>query len=142
MKIDVFKASDLMELDEQEATQWLRAYVRPEHAAALERGMSYTARVDGKIVVCAGVVEHWEGRGEAWAFLAKDSGKHFVAIHRAVKRFLDVCPIKRIEAAVDYEFEPGHEWVTMLDFKIEAQRMRGYFPDGRDATLYARVRVE
>lgn len=135
-----FTPEHLDRLDEQEATAYLRPYLRPEHVQALAAGQSYTALAGERVVACAGVVEHWPGRGEAWAYLDRDCRRHFLAITNAVRRFLDVCPLRRVEAVVDVEFPAGHRWVRALGFALEAPRMAAYRPDGGDCALYARVR--
>jgi len=56
-----------------------------------------------------------------------------------VKRFLDGCYLHRIEMTVDCDFPQGHRWAKMLGFTMEAERMRGYRPDGGDCALYARL---
>lgn len=94
---------------------------------------------DGNVVGCSGVIKQWDNRAIAWALLADWSGKHFVKVHKAVKRFLDMTEFDRIEAFVDAEFEQGHRWVKMLGFEREGY-MRKFNPDGRDAVLYARIR--
>lgn len=75
----------------------------------------------------------------AWALVSQDAGVHFAAIHRAVRRFLDVSEFRRIEAHVDVDFPQGARWMKMLGFEFEA-RMRGFRPDGADMLLFARVR--
>lgn len=139
MIVEPFKPEHLMRLDEQEMTAWLKTYVRPEHAEILAASPSYTGRVGDQIIACAGVLQYWPGRGEAWAFLAKDSGKHFVAIHRAVRSFFSSFDMARIEAAVDKQFIQGQRWVELLGFDMEVACARKYFPNGRDAVLYAKV---
>lgn len=140
MIVDPYKADDLFQMEEQDSTAWLSAYVSPAHAKALEGKMAYTGRVNGKIVVCAGLIEYWPGRAEAWACLSKDAGQHFLSIDRAVRRFLRVCTVERIEAAVDLKFSAGLRWVESLGFELEVPKMRKYFPDGRDAALFSMVK--
>lgn len=136
-----FKAEHLSQLMEQEATQYLRAYLTPAHIAALEQSPhSMTGLADGRVVICGGVVEYWPNRGEAWAIIDQNCKEHFTAIHNAVKRFFEVCPLRRIEAAVDIGFEAGHRWMRLLGFELEAPVLRAYRPEGGDCSLYARVK--
>lgn len=136
-----YKAEHLDQIVEQKATAYLRAYITPDHMRELEKSkMSYTGIVNGRVVFCAGVIEYWPGRGEAWTFIDGDCKKEFYAIHKIVKRFLEVCPVKRVEATVDVGFEQGHRWVKNLGFKLEAPVMKSYMPGGGDSSLYAKVR--
>lgn len=139
IKVVSFEATHLYRMNVQGAQAPLRSQVSPMQARAVEGPMSFTALADDRPVCCAGVVEYWPGRGEAWAFLADDCGREMRAVTAAVRRFLDVCPIRRVEAAVDVDFEPGHRWCRLLGFALEAPRMRAYLPNGGDCALYARV---
>lgn len=136
-----YKADHLNYIVEQEATAYLRPWVTLDHMKALEGSKyAYTIKVHDRIVCCAGVVVYWEGRGEAWTYMDSDCKKEFYSIHRTVQRFLDLCPLKRIEATVDVDFKAGHRWVESLGFKCEAPLMKGYMPNGGDSALYSRVR--
>lgn len=129
------------DLDEQDATVGLRKYLTEGHISlAAESPYSYTALDGDRIIGCGGVVEYWPGRGEAWAFLSRNCKREFVQVHKAVKRFFELCPIARIEAIVDLGFPQATRWVEMLGFELEAPRMKKYTPDGHDYALYARVR--
>jgi hypothetical protein len=116
----------------------------PEHLReALEgpTGHAWTGIVDGKPIGCAGVLEVWPGRGYAWALLDQECGPHLLAITRAVRAKLMAVPFKRIEMAVDADFENARRWARMLGFVQETPKpMRAYTPDGRAAYLYALVK--
>lgn len=103
-------------------------------------GPAFAGLADGAVVGCAGVVMLSAQRGHAWALLAAPAPVGFVPIHRAVAAFLDRQAVRRIETAVDSDFAAGHRWARMLGFAREG-RMRAYGLDGRDADLYARVRI-
>lgn len=105
----------------------------------LEQSMSFAA-IDGEeVICCAGVVEYWPGRAAAWAMISdKIHPRRFLTVHRAIKQFLDESGYGRIEAATALEFCNGHKWLEMLGFKKETEVMKGYLPDGRDASMYVR----
>jgi ABC-type branched-subunit amino acid transport system substrate-binding protein len=73
-------------------------------------------------------------------YLSPNAGPHMVRITKAVRRFLQACPYRRVEMTVDLDFEAGHRWANMLGFRLEAGRMLAYRPDGGTCSLYARVR--
>lgn len=104
-----------------------------------DAGLAWTVEAGNEVICCAGLLPQWSGRAVAWALVSQDAGAHFAAIHRAVKRFLDVSEFRRIEAHVDVDFPQGARWMKMLGFEFEA-RMRGFRPDGADMLLFARVR--
>jgi hypothetical protein len=138
--VEQFKPADLEELRLQPAQEFLGEFVgRPGYGQELvDAGPCYTVRHCGKVVMCAGVVSLWEGRGSAWALLSRDAGKCMRQVHRAVKEFLDGCGIKRVEAYVYPDFIPGHRWARMLGFEHEGL-MRS-FQRGADMDMYARIR--
>ena len=77
LEVVKFKPADLDELRLQPAQEYLAAFVgRPGYGQELvDAGPCSTGRYHGKIVICAGVVNLWQGRGSAWALLAGDAGK-------------------------------------------------------------------
>lgn len=140
MEIVPFKPEHLARIRLQGAQEYLASYIDPSSISALQAGTAFSA-IDGDVVLgSSGIIPIWQGRAIAWAWLSQDCGRYFVRIHRAVKRFLDLSDIRRIEATVDCDFAAGHEWIQMLGFELEAVRMRSYRPDGNDMALYARVK--
>ena len=139
MIIVPYKAEHLISVVAQESQAYLSRWITPEQSRALEGPYAFSAIDGDKVLGCAGVVEHWPGRGLAWAYLDKDIGRNMVGVHRAVKRFFEVCPVRRIEAAVDVNFDAGHRWVQMLGFELETVRMKAYRPDGGDCAMYVRI---
>lgn len=136
-----FKAEHLEQMDQHDTTSFFRPHIKLEQLKLLEQsGMAYTAIKDGRVLGCAGVVEYWPDRGEVWAVFDKKIQHDFVYIHKAALRFLDTVPIRRIEAAVEFNFVAGHRWIRMLGFELEAVRMHAYVPSGADFSLYARVK--
>lgn len=141
MRVIPFAAEHLDLLDIQEGQQYLRKFLPLELRKALQGEYSYTALDGDRVIACAGLAPQWEGRAIAWAYLANDLGAlAMMKVHQAVLRFLEVAPFDRIEATVDLEFGPGHRWMRMLGFTVEAPHMPKYRPDGGDSSLYARVR--
>jgi RimJ/RimL family protein N-acetyltransferase len=63
----------------------------------------------------------------------------FVEIRKIVYRFFEIAPFRRIEAVVVKDFEPGCRFAESLGFQMEAPCLKGYFPGGIDAVLYART---
>jgi hypothetical protein len=139
MLVVPFKAEHLEKLKLQDAQMYLSGWVSPEQGQALEAHPSYTAVDNDTPLAAAGVIPQWQGRSIAWAFLSPMGPRQFVGVHRAVKNFLDACYTQRIEMTVDVDFPEAHRWAKMLGFKMEAERMEAYSPDGRACALYARV---
>lgn len=135
-----FQAEHFERLHLQPAQGYLSSWLTPEQGAILEQSHAFTALVGDTVIGCAGIIPAWRGRALAWSFLAWNIGPHFLSVHRAVARHLDESGYRRIEISVDCDFSEGHRWARLLGFEMEAERMRGYRPDGGDCALYARVR--
>lgn len=136
------KASHIVALRDVGALTYLSDLVTPESLSSIETlPQAFTMLDDGIPIACAGLIEIWKGRAEAWAFFDPRIGpSRFLAVHRSVLRFFDLAQYRRIEAVVDCGFEPGHRWVKMLGFKMEAERMTKYTVVGGDVVLYARIK--
>ena len=135
-----FKKEHVAEIDQQEQQAIFGKYITEDHLEALENSQYAFTGITDRVIACAGVLEYWSGRGEAWALLSKSSGREFIYIHNAVKRFLDVCPLQRIEATVDENFSKGHQWIKLLGFIQESIPMKHYYPNGGSAILYSRIK--
>lgn len=95
---------------------------------------------DGRILMCAGIIQFWENRGECWCHLAAVCRQEFVALFRAMHRTLfRACPLRRIEATVEEKFEQGHRMMRLLGFEAEGLA-KAYYPDGRAVMRYAHIR--
>lgn len=143
MRIEKLKGEHIAQMKALGVVRYLsEADTSPERLKAMENEKYAYAAFDddGRILACGGVVEWWANRGDAWMMFNNDCRVDFLKIHNAVKRFLDVCPLRRIEATVDYNFVAGHRWIKLLGFTLEAPRLRAYTMDGRDVALYSLVR--
>jgi hypothetical protein len=122
----------------------VRACVTDAHIKALAAYEHSYAAIDvyGRAIGVGGVVEKWPHRVEAWAIIGDNCRKYFLALHNAVKRFLEVFPARRIEATADCDFEQGHRWLELLGFKLECERMVAFNHQGRDASLYSWIKED
>lgn len=140
-KVVPFKSEHLQELLKEDAVAYLRPFFSEDTTKDMERSIHINSiEMNGKIVFSGGVSVYWEGRGEAWAFFDSTCRRNFVPVFRTVKAWIDSCPIKRIEAAVDVSDLTAHRWVQLLGFKMEAPFMKSFRPDGGDCSLYSKVK--
>jgi len=140
MIIVPFKPEHLRTLALQDSQAWMGPKLKIEYGESLVKaGQCFTALDGDKILACAGVMDMWEGRVLAWALISGDCKKNFVRIFKAIKRFVDSHPADRIEATVDVNFDEGHRLMKLLGFEYEGLA-RKYLPDGRDVSMYARVK--
>ncbi len=108
-------------------------------SVALPPGLSMTVRDGDHIVLCGGIIPTGPKAGLLWAMLSMDAGRHMTFLHRATLRFLDLEPLRRIEATVEASFPAGCRWLTLLGFKSEGL-MEAFGEDGEDHWRFARVR--
>lgn len=101
-------------------------------------GPAYTARTGERILGCAGIIDSGMGTGLLWALASKDSGAHFVALIRAVRRLISLHPLRRLEATVELGFRPGCRALELLGFTCEGL-MKKYGPDGKHHLRYAKT---
>lgn len=101
-------------------------------------GKGWTAVADGVPICCGGVMPVWEGRGYCWTLIDRDAGPHMLGLTRAIRSLLDRSGWRRLEMAVDAEFEAGARWAVLLGFRLECHAPK-YLPNGRDALVYVRL---
>lgn len=136
-----FRAEHVLRMRVQPAQIGLLEHAGEKALRALENTRADTLMRSGVPIASAGAFELWEDRALLWAYVSLDAVPVFAALHKHALRYVAALPYRRVETAVAVDFEPGHRWVKMLGFELEAPRMRAYQPDGTDCALYARVRV-
>ena len=140
MKIIPFKAEHLEEIKLQGAQAYLSDWVTQDQGKALEALRSCSAvDDDGVIIAAAGLVPQWKDRAVAWAFLSDTGPTNFMKIHKAIMREMVDSGFRRIEITADCDHPNAHRWAKLMGFKLEAECMEAYLPDGRSSSLYARI---
>ncbi len=102
-----------------------------------------TAMHDGEVLACGGLLPLWpdnEMRAVAWMHLGMSRPEFFTFIHKQVMKVLVESPYKRIEAFTDPTFPLAARWIKLLGFKNETPFKPFYFPDGRAAQEWVRIR--
>lgn len=144
IEIVPYCAAHLMMLNEQDTEKyWGEVVNTPGYAKSLEKaGPAHTAMRDGQVLACIGLMPMWNGRASAWAIMAKDiGGVNYLAIHRAVLRFIRLMDYRRIDCTVAANFPAAIRWAELLGFTRETpEPMQGYAPDGSAHYLYSRVK--
>ncbi len=137
-----FKREHMMDLVNHPSLSSVKKYLTEDRIKMHETcGHSFTLiTIDGIVLGIAGVVPMWDNVGEAWAIFNPNIKERFLYMHRAVKRYLNTAPFKRIQMTVDCKFINGHRWARLLGFKKEADKLEKYMPDGKDVSMYAMVR--
>ena len=139
MEIVPYKAEHLMAMTLQPSQSWMVPLVNYDMAKALE-GNAMTGLADGEVLIVAGVAEYWAGRGLLWSYVGENAHRHWKSIHAAAKRFVELAPQDRLEAAVEVGFETGEKWLQRLGFELETPLARKYQAGGRDCRVYVKIR--
>jgi hypothetical protein len=141
MIIETFQPEHVQHIDVQAEQSLAKQHLTNDHyLQVLAMHESWTGFIHGKIVGCAGFIEVWPGRHQAWALISATIGPEgMVQFTKAVKRGLAL-KSGRVELVVASEFKAGHRWARLLGFTLETpEPMRRWFPEGGDASLYARI---
>jgi hypothetical protein len=137
-----FQATHLEQLTLQPAQAAWRGRIDGEAGAALEAsGLAWALLVGDRVIGCGGVIDRGGGRAEAWALLAQDAGPAMLAATRAVRRYFETAPFRRIEAVTAVDFMPAARWTRLLGFSREG-RMRAFCEGGGDADRWAFIKKE
>lgn len=139
MHVTKFLPEHIPLMDVQPHQAWMRDAALGEYGIALARGVAQTVWDGETPIACFGQALMWENNAEAWSVFARDIGSRMTFVHRATKRLMASVSTRRLQAFVDAYFPEGIRWMFSLGFVVEG-RLRGYFPDGHDAFLFAYVR--
>lgn len=141
MRVEPFRAQHLAELVLQPHQRVWQDSLTDEQGRAVEAlGSAWTLFTD-RLVGCGGVIDRGGGRGEAWALIAQDAGRDMLAATRAVRRYFETAPFRRIEAVTAANFAPAGRWAEMLGFVNEGL-MAAFCADGSPAYRWAMIRWE
>lgn len=139
MHVTEFKPEHLLLMDIQPRQAWMRDTVGTGYAEALAEGVSQTVWDGETPIACMGQALIWQGNAEVWSVFAQHIGTRMTYVYRATRRLMDSVDTHRLQAFVDVDFSEGVRWMLTLGFRVEG-KPAGYFPNGNDAFLFARVR--
>ena len=136
-----FRASHIDEMHGFGGQNWAEVHFDSMDPRSFETmGPCFSGAVGGEIIGSAGLVKVHDYRAIAWAILSNDAPNHFKSIHKAAKAFFSDQPFKRVEAYIDEDFPAARRWIEKLGFQLEAEHLRYHLPDGRSASLWARIK--
>ena len=105
-------------------------------------GYAKTGLIGNRIIGLGGVIPMWEGVGEFWIILTKESQLHkvetFKCIYRIVEEAIIDLHLVRAQAIVDCDFDRANKMVETLGFILEG-RLEKYLPNSKDAFIYKRM---
>ena len=110
----------------------------PEH--------TFTCIFDGEIVGVGGIQMFFEGVGEAWVILTKQSRKNGIfgliacrAIEKKLNELMEELNMRRVEAQARADFPIAIRFIEALGFKFNCER-HNWFPGGTSSMLYYKLR--
>lgn len=136
MIVSKFEPDHFDQINLQSNQRWAYGFVKPEDLKGLAEFDAFSAVIDNTVVACAGVVPMHRHRGHCWALLGEGLGIKLLLVHRAIYRYLEICPYRRIETSVECDHEEGHRWARALGFVCEAERLKEYGENGADHAMY------
>ena len=96
-----------------------------DHDTIFRRGPGFTLRVNGRIVLAAGIVQLWAGRGEAWMLTTQQVLRYPKLCLKLVRQyFRSIClgmQFRRIEATTGADYAIGRRWLEHLGFRLESE---------------------
>lgn len=111
------------------------------NAERMEKLCSFTGLWNGVPLICGGVIDYWENRGQLWSWFNAETPKMaFPAVIRGIKKFLAAQPYNRVEMCHPVGDDQLARRALLLGFKLECSFARSYLPDGTDCALYSLVR--
>ena len=106
---------------------------------------TYTTVFDGVIVGVGGIKMYFEGVGEAWLIMTKQSKKDGIfgliacrAIENKLNSLMAELKVRRCEANVRKDFPVALRFIEAIGFKFDGER-KNWFPGNVSAMLYSRT---
>lgn len=107
------------------------------------RGLHLTARQDGKILACGGLLQAWDGVADVWVYFPPAPARERCRVYRVIRRELPhlmrLLGLWRAECVVRTDWPEAMRLVGHLGFAYEGTKTR-YGPDGKDYHTYALLR--
>lgn len=140
MQITPFVSQDAFELEQTgilSGNYWCN-FQENAHLNELA-GKGYTARLEGKVIICAGITAYWPGVGEVWGLFSPDVKKFRLASIQNIiiylNELLDEGEYRYVQSAPRASFPAGISLLQQLGFKRKCT-LKKYAPDGGDCFLY------
>lgn len=115
------------------------AFSREDPHALAHSREAWTLLDGTNVVAIVGAMETHSGVAFLWTFMSCDATRHFLAIHRFTKAWVDRLGFRRLECTVLSGFKAAHRWMRMLGFKRETSRPMKKWDGVDDFHLYSKV---
>jgi len=140
LTVERFVPAHFEALELQPSQAYVRAHTPREKLEELAAaGPAFTVRVGGRALICGGLAERGPDVGMLWSFVSRDTGRHFLRLHRVACRFIETVDRAQIFATCRSDFAEGRRWLELLGFDFH-KPLGPYGPAGVPHDLYLRVR--
>lgn len=97
---------------------------------------------EGRLVGVAGSFRQWDGVAQFWALFDEEVDKYPIALTKVCNALIlyavETQKLRRVSLNVISDYTNGNRFARCLGFDFEG-RMYGFFQNGKDANLYARL---
>jgi len=105
------------------------------------RGPSFSAFIDGELLLCAGVIKLWPGVGDAWMIPTELIFQYKILTYRLIRDHLDLIiklgSFQRVQAITKFGFTRAINFLDHLGFEYEGP-LRKYF-GGEDYMRWGKI---
>jgi RimJ/RimL family protein N-acetyltransferase len=109
-----------------------------------QAGPCFTMLLDGAVMAIGGVIQFWQGSGEAWMMVSPEGRRKGLSLYKHMSLFLDTCFNKygfhRIQACIVNEHKEAHKCAFRLGFIPEGMMIH-YGPNKENYVRYVRFPV-
>ena len=105
-------------------------------------GFARTGLINGRPIVCGGMMKLWPGVGEAWVIGSDELKQNALPFHRAILKYREVVfamGLHRLQCACHVDFTDSRAWLERLGF-VDEGVMKAFTSDREDYVRYALVR--
>ncbi len=108
------------------------------------KGPSFSAMVEGRLVGAAGLILMWPGVAQGWVMFHSGEAQSlkreaYVVVLAELERLIEKYCIHRVQAIVRSDLEVAIKYVTNLGFRQEGI-LRKYDSDGHDYAMFSMIR--
>jgi hypothetical protein len=134
-KLVPFNHQHLLSIDNRDP------WITDDHAIReRDKNPGFSALVDDKVIMCAGVIIQWAGMGTAWSIVTTDFLKHRFWCTRMVRLglrdIIKIWNLHRVEMVVLSDQPVNKKFAEMLGFERENGRARQYSATRDDVIRY------
>ena len=145
MHVEAFKPEHIKDIELNDPdTNVFNFYTHFDRKAEVyaKAGPAITLKSDDEVFAIGGVVQYWQGVGEAWLMVSPRGRNYWMTLYKTMDKFLNDCfenGFHRIHANVVSDYKAAHRCALKLGF-IPEGTMIHFGPNKENFIRYARFR--